>query len=227
MLYSGREDSQHHEGVAVVLRKGMEKSLLDWKPVSSRLVKARQRGRQINITLIQCYAPTNDREDAVKDAFHRQLQVEVDAVPRHDLTIVMGDLNAKVAIDNMYCERAMGKHGCGTRNENGERLVDFCNVNNLVIGGTLFPHQDIHKLTWRSPNGRDKNQFDHLMISGTWKRSLLDVRVKRGADVGSDHHLVTAFIKLRLRNAGRRMTSQRCFDTEKLRNSRVKSAFVL
>ena len=56
---------------------------------------------------------------------------------------------------------------------------------------------------------------------------LLDIRVKRGADVGSDHHLVTAFIKLRLRNAGRRMTSQRCFDTEKLRNSRVKSAFVL
>ena len=110
----------------------------------------------------------------------------------------MGDLNAKVAIDNMYCERAMGKHGCGTRNENGERLVDFCNVNNLVIGGTLFPHQDIHKLTWRSPNGRDKNQFDHLMISGTWKRSLLDVRVKRGADVSSYHHVVTAFIKLKL-----------------------------
>ena len=76
MLYSGREDSQHHEGVAVVLRKGMEKSLLDWKPVSSRLVRARQRGRQINITLIQCYAPTNDREDTDKDAFYQQLQAD-------------------------------------------------------------------------------------------------------------------------------------------------------
>ena len=93
----------------------------------------------------------------------------------------MGDLNAKVAIDNMYCERAMGKHGCGTRNENGERLIDFCNMNNLVIGGTLFPHQDIHKQTWRSASGRDKNQIDHLMISGMWKHSLLDVRVKSGA----------------------------------------------
>ena len=51
-LYSGREDSQHHEGVAVILRKGMEKSLLEWKPVSSRLMRARLRGRQTNITLI-------------------------------------------------------------------------------------------------------------------------------------------------------------------------------
>ena len=104
----------------------------------------------------------------------------------------MGDLNAKVGSDNMYCDR------CGTRNENGERLIGFCNMNDFVIGGTLFPHQDIHKLTWCSPNGRDKNQIDHLMTNDTWKRSLLDVRMKRGADVGSDCHLVTAFIKLKL-----------------------------
>ena len=60
-----------------------------------------------------------------------------------------------------------------------------------------------------------------------WKRSLLDVRVKRGVDAGSDHHLVTAFIKLKLRSAGRRMTAQRHFDTEKLCDPKVKSAFVL
>ena len=60
-----------------------------------------------------------------------------------------------------------------------------------------------------------------------WKRSLLDVRVKRGAEVGSDHHLVTAFIKLKLRSAGCRMTAQRHVDTEKLRDPKMKSAFVL
>ena len=56
---------------------------------------------------------------------------------------------------------------------------------------------------------------------------LLDVRVKRGKDVGSGHHLVTAFIKLKLRSAGRRMMAQRCFDTERLHDPKVKSAFVL
>ena len=82
--------------------------------------------------------PTNDRENTDKDVFYQQFQAEVDAEPRHDLTIVMGDLNAKVGSDNMCCDRAMGKHGCGTRNENGERLIDCCNMNNLAIGGTLF-----------------------------------------------------------------------------------------
>ena len=66
-----------------------------------------------------------------------------------------------------------------------------------------------------------------MIINGTGKRSLLDVRVKREADVSSDHHLVTAFIKLKLRSAGRRMTAQRHVDTEKLRDPKVKSAFVL
>ena len=60
VLYSGLKDNHHHEGVAMILRKGMEKSLLQWKPVSSCLRRARLRGRHTNITLIQCYASTND-----------------------------------------------------------------------------------------------------------------------------------------------------------------------
>ena len=109
VLYSRREGNQHHEGVVRILRKGTEKSLLEWKPVSSRLMRARLRGRHTNITLVKCYTPTNDREDTDKDAFYQQLQAEVDTVPCHDLTIFMGDLNARVGSDNMYCNRAMGK----------------------------------------------------------------------------------------------------------------------
>ena len=83
-----------------------------------------------------------------------------------------------------------------------ERLLEFCTTHDLVIGGTLFPHHEIHKLSWCSPSGRDKNQIDYLMINGTWRRSLQDVRVRRGADVGSDDHLVMATLKLKLRRNG-------------------------
>lgn len=92
----------------------------------------------------------------------------------------------------------MGKCGSGTMNENGEYLAEFCGNNNLVISGTFFPHKEIHKLTWVSPGGRDKNQIDHIVVNGKWRRSLQDVGVRRGADVGSDHHLITAYFKLKL-----------------------------
>ena len=184
------------------MKKGMEKYLMEWKPANSRIIQARLKGRQTNLSIIQCYAPTNDSNDRDKEAFYEQLQATFENVHCRDLLLVMGDLNAKVGSDNLNFERVMGREGCGVQNDNGERLVEWCAFNNMIIGGTLFPHRNIHKLTWTSPNGRDKNQIDHLMVNSMWCRSLLDVRVRRGADANSDHHLVTAKVRLKLRAAG-------------------------
>ena len=92
----------------------------------------------------------------------------------------------------MNFERVMDKEGCRGQSDDGERLVEWYAFNNMIIGGTLFPHRNIHKLTWTSPNGWDQKQIDHLMVNSMWCRSLLNVGVKRGADASSDHHLVTA-----------------------------------
>ena len=72
--------------------------------------------------------------------------------------------------------------------------------NSLVIGGSIFQHKKIHKATWVSPDHRTEYQIDHICISYTFRRSLLDARAKRGADVGSDHHLVVGKMRLKLRN---------------------------
>jgi endonuclease/exonuclease/phosphatase (EEP) superfamily protein YafD len=95
----------------------------------------------------------------------------------------------------------MGRHGVGVITDNGERLVNFCQQNDLVIGGTLFAHKEIHKLTWTSPDGRTQNQIDHIIINGRWRHSLQDVRVMRHADIGSDHSLLVAKVTLKLRKA--------------------------
>lgn len=126
----------------------------------------RLKGRLINTTIIQCYAPKNDSEEDSKDTFYEQLQAELENTPHHEMKIVMGDLNAKVGNDNRNYERTMGREGCGTMNDNGERLLNICTTYDFDIGGTLFPHRDVHKLAWYSPNGRDKNEIDHLMING-------------------------------------------------------------
>ena len=135
-----------------------------------------------------------------KTASMHNCKLKLKKLPRHDMLVIMGDLNVKVGTDNLSYDRAMGKEGCGNMNENGERLAELCAAYNLVIGGTIFPHRDIHKLTQCSPNSGDRNQIDHLVINGTWGRSLLDVNVRREADVGSDHHLVMVYVKLKLRS---------------------------
>ena len=108
------------------------------------------------------------------------LQKIRDEVPRHDMLIILGDLNAQVGSENIGIEDTLGREGLGTRNDNGGRLVQFGRMNGMVIGGSIFPHREIHKLTWKSPRGY-LTQIDHLLINRKWRRSLHDVRVMRSA----------------------------------------------
>ncbi len=94
----------------------------------------------------------------------------------------------------------MGRMGVGNEmSDNGVRFASFCLANELVIGGTVFQHPNIHKTTWVSPCGKYRNQIDHIAISRKHRSSLLDVRVRRSADVGSDHQLLMAKLKFKLK----------------------------
>jgi hypothetical protein len=79
---------------------------------------------------------------------------------KHDLLIVMGDMNTKVGNERLGIESVMGKHGCSKLNENGERPINICLENKLTIGGTIFQYRDIHKLTWKSPDEKTVYQID-------------------------------------------------------------------
>ena len=210
ILYSGREDQRHSEGVAFILGKAAQKSLRGWEPHGERIIMASftTRNSNINMNIVQVYTPTNDAFDEEKDVFYSLLQEILDKLPRKDINILMGDVNAKVGQDNVGYEGCMGQHGLGEMNDNGERLANICAFNNLVIGGSVFPHRRIHKATWVSPDGVTENQIDHFCISRRFRRSLEDVKVQRGADIGSDHHLLLAKLKLRLKRHGSRINTR-------------------
>ena len=227
IVFSGRSDDQHSEGIALLLNRKTEKALLEWKPFGSRLLKARFHSKYTKLSVLVCYAPTEDANAEVKDAFYDQLQTAVESVHAHDMLLILGDWNAKVGSDNTGREHVMGKHGIGTINDNGERLADFCEENNLLIGGTLFQHKHIHKTTWTSPDGTTKKQIDHVIINRRWRSSLQNVRAYRGADVASDHTLVLAVVSLKLRRSKGRQARQQRLDSGRLNESLTKQAFAV
>ena len=158
ILFSGK-DNVHSNGVTLIANRQAARPLMEWELISDRLIRT-----GFDSNYCKCYALSNEVEEDIKDDFYEQLQREVSKIP-HDMLLIMGDLNAKVGNDNTGREDAMGQHGCGTINDNGERLVEFCLSNRCIIGGTIFPHRDIHKLSWRSPDGNTVNQIDHVIIN--------------------------------------------------------------
>lgn len=203
LLYSGHEqdDATHTQGVALMLSKSAQGALLGWEAHGPRIMTASfsTKKKRINIDIIQCYAPTNDSEEEEKDDFYDRLLTIIQDRSQRNIIIVMGDFNAKIGSDNRGYEEIMGQHGLGEINDNGERFADLCATSNLVIGGSVFSHRRIHKATWVSPDRQTENQIDHVCIVRTFRRSLRDVRVRRGADVASDHHLLVAWMKLKLK----------------------------
>ena len=227
ILFSGKDQGPHAEGVALILGKAAQKTLRGWEAHGSRIIMASftSKNKKININIVQVYAPTNDARDEDKEEFYSRLQGVLDTLPSKDVNILMGDANAKVGSDNRWAE-VMGRHGLGDMNDNGERFANLCSLNNLAIGGTLFPHRRIHKATWISPDGNTENQIDHFCISRGFRRSLDNVRVLRGADIGSDHHLLLAVLKLRLKNFRKDNTSDRPkFQVSALQGKKMKEEF--
>ncbi|XP_005107012.2 uncharacterized protein LOC101846162 [Aplysia californica] len=166
VLYSGHleENSRHTEGVGILLSTHAKRVLIGWKAEGPRQISAefRSQKKDINLHVIQGYATTNDKDQDVKETFYKMLKNTIDQVRRKDILILMGDFNAKVGSDNVGFEEIIGKHGLVVRNENGELFAEICATNGLVIGGTVFPHKQIHKSTWASPDQQTENQIDHM-----------------------------------------------------------------
>ena len=200
MVYSGRNDGFRRGGVGLVLSKQMKNTLISYTPVSERVMTARLHSKHINISVTVVYAPTEDADSIVKDNFYRELNDVQSNLPSHDIKLVLGDFNARVGRDFTSYPGVIGRHSYHSEsNDNGKRMLDFCTMHQLTVGGTLFEHKDIHKTTWRSPNGHTVTQIDHICISTKWSHSLLDVRSMRGADINTTHYLVRGYVSIKLK----------------------------
>jgi len=134
------------------------------------------------------------------------------------MKILLGDFNAKVGREDIF-KPIIGQEGLHQdSNDNRFRIVNLATSKNLVLKSTMFPHRNIHKYTWTSPNGKTHNQIDHVLIGRRWQSSLLDVGSFRGAECDIDHYLVIAKVRERLavgKQAAQRLDRHR-FNLSKL-----------
>ena len=85
------------------------------------------------------------------------------------------------------------------RNEAGQRLIEFCQENALVIANTLFQKHNRRLYTWTSPDGQHRYQIDYILCSHRWRSSIQSAKTRLGADCGSDHELLIAKFRLKLK----------------------------
>ena len=89
------------------------------------------------------------------------------------------------------------------RNEAGQRLIEFCQENALVIANILFQQHKRRLYTWTSPDGQRRSQIDYILCSQRWRSSIQSAKTRLGADCGSDHELLIAKFRLKLKKGGK------------------------
>ena len=117
------------------------------------------------------------------------------------MLFIVGDWNAKVG--SQETPGITGKFGLGIQNEVGQRLVEFCKENALVIANTLFQQHKRRLYTWTSPDGQHRNQIDYILCSHRWRSSIQSAKTRPGAGYGRDHELLIAKFRLKLKKAGK------------------------
>ena len=147
--------------------------------------------------VIQAYALNSNTEEAELEQFYEDLQDLLELKTKKDFLLIIGDWNAKVR--SQETPRVAGKLDLGIGNEAGQRLIEVCQENTLLIANTLFQQHKRRLYTWTSPDGQHRNQIDYIRCSQRWRSFIQSAKTRPGVDCGSDHELLIAKFRLKLK----------------------------
>ena len=157
---AGRNPSEEM-GVAIMVNKRVQNAVLGCNLKIDRMISVCFQCKPFNIKVIQVYAVTSNAEEA--EQFYEDLQDLLELTPKKDVLFIIGDWNAKVR--SQETPGVTGKFGLGIWNEAGQRLIEFCQENALVITNTLFQQHKRRLYTWTSTDGQHRNRIDYILCS--------------------------------------------------------------
>ena len=135
IYYCGQE-SLRRNGIPIIVNKRVQNAVLGCNFKNDQMISVHFQGKPFNIMVIQDYAPTSNAEEAEVEWFYEDPQDLLELTPPKDVLFIIGDWNAKVG--SQETPGVTGKFGFGIRNEAGQRLIEFCQENTLIIANTLF-----------------------------------------------------------------------------------------
>jgi hypothetical protein len=141
VCYSGTKEPNVF-GTDFLVHRKLKSYILHFEPVDGHICYLWMKGKFFNTTIICVYIPTEENDETIKNSLYNRLDRTYQKMPKHDIKIIIGDMNAKVGKELMIPN--VGKF---VSNDNGTRLADFSVTRNLVISSTMFPHKKIHKET--------------------------------------------------------------------------------
>ena len=127
--------------------------------------------------------------------------MELTLKKKKPVLFITGDWNAKVG--RQVTPGVTGKFSLGVQNEAGQRLTEFCQENTWVVENTPFQQQKGQLYTWTSPDSQYWNQIDYVLCSWRWWCSKQSAKTRLGDDCGSDHELLIAKFRLKLKKLGK------------------------
>jgi hypothetical protein len=229
-FWSGKTENERREsGVGFALKNAIAQCLeQDPIAISDRIMTIRlPLLKKCYATIVSVYAPTMTNPDENKEEFYSNLRDTIKNVPNTDKLIITGDFNARVGMEAENWPDVIGLHGTGKCNSNGELLLEFCSEYRLVITNTVFKHKPHHKTTWMHPRSKHWHLLDYVITRRKDLHDVLDTRVMRGADCGTDHHLVRSKFALSVRPPRRKTQGKPPprLNVRKLRNLECRQEF--
>ena len=184
-----------------MVNKKVQNAVLGCNLKNNRMISVCFQDKPVNIVVMQAYAPTSNTEEVEVERFYEDLQDLLELTPKKDVLFIIEDWNAKIG--SQETPGVTGKFGLGVRNKAGQRLMEFCQENALVIANTLFQQHKRRLYTWISPDGQHLNQIDYILCSQKWRSSIQSAKTRLGVDCDSDHELLIAKFRLKLKKVGK------------------------